>query len=276
MSRPRRRSGPCSRRYPRTRPPGPGAASARAWRPTASAPPHPAQGCPAPRRCRPTAVSAFSAGRITSSLQLRTSFTSSQIAAARHGQRVLVQQPGLAQPLDHHRQATGIEELLHQVLARGHQVDDGRHVAAPVGPSRPASGRRPPGPRWPEGGSPHWSTRRWRALVRIAFSKASRVRMSDGFRSSFTICTMRRPVRCAITRRRDVHRRDRGIARKRHAQRLGHAGHGEAVPMVLQDPGLRLIDASASTNSSAVISPAFTASENFHRWVPDPTRSPRK
>ncbi len=49
-----------------------------------------------------------------------------------------------------------------------------------------------------------------------------------------------------------------------------------AVPIVLHEPGERDIDASASTNSSAVISPAFTASLNFHRWVPEPTRSPRK
>ena len=49
-----------------------------------------------------------------------------------------------------------------------------------------------------------------------------------------------------------------------------------AVPMVLQAPALRLIEASASTNSTAVIAPAFTVSENFHRCVPDPTRSPRK
>ena len=32
-------------------------------------------------------------------------------------------------------------------------------------------------------------------LTLIAFKKASRVRMSDGFRSSRTISTMRRPVR---------------------------------------------------------------------------------
>ncbi|EKD61877.1 MAG: hypothetical protein ACD_54C00056G0005 [uncultured bacterium] len=47
----------------------------------------------------------------------------------------------------------------------------------------------------------------------------------------------------------------------------------EAVPIVLHDPGLRDIEASASTNSSFVIVPAFTASENFHRCVPEPTRS---
>ena len=50
----------------------------------------------------------------------------------------------------------------------------------------------------------------------------------------------------------------------------------EAVPIVLQVPVERLIEASASRNSACVISPAFTISENFHRCVPEPTRSPRK
>ena len=45
---------------------------------------------------------------------------------------------------------------------------------------------------------------------------------------------------------------------------------------MLQDPADRDIDASASRNSSGVISPAFTASENRQRRVPEPTRSPRK
>ena len=50
----------------------------------------------------------------------------------------------------------------------------------------------------------------------------------------------------------------------------------DAVPIVLHEPGERDIEASASTNSSADISPAFTASENRHRCVPEPTLSPRK
>ena len=39
----------------------------------------------------------------------------------------------------------------------------------------------------------------------------------------------------------------------------------DAVPIVLHDPGERLIEASASTNSSLVMVPALTASENFQR-----------
>jgi hypothetical protein len=50
----------------------------------------------------------------------------------------------------------------------------------------------------------------------------------------------------------------------------------EAVPIVLHEPAERLIEASASANSSTVMVPAFTASENFHRCVPEPTRSPLK
>ena len=50
----------------------------------------------------------------------------------------------------------------------------------------------------------------------------------------------------------------------------------DAVPIVLQVPEERDMDCSASRNSSCVISPAFTISENFQRCVPEPTRSPWK
>ena len=49
----------------------------------------------------------------------------------------------------------------------------------------------------------------------------------------------------------------------------------EAVPMVLQEPGERLIAASASRKSACDIVPAFTASDNCQSAVPEPTRSPR-
>ena len=48
----------------------------------------------------------------------------------------------------------------------------------------------------------------------------------------------------------------------------------DSLVFVDHNPAERDIDASASRNSSGVISPAFTASENFQRCVPDPTRSP--
>ena len=114
------------------------------------------------------------------------------------------------------------------------------------------------------------------ALVRIAFSKAGFVMMSEGFRSSFTMSTIRRPVRCAITRRRLS---TAGIAALPDSAMPSASAIDAmvlAVPIVLHEPGERDIDASASTNSSAVISPAFTASEKRQRCVPEPTFSPRK
>ena len=113
------------------------------------------------------------------------------------------------------------------------------------------------------------------ALVRMAFSKARFVMTSEGFRSSLTICTMRRPVSCAITLRRLSTAGMAALPDSAIPSASAMLAMVLAVPMVLQDPGLRLMLASASANSAAVISPAFTASENFHRWVPDPTRSLR-
>jgi hypothetical protein len=64
------------------------------------------------------------------------------------------------------------------------------------------------------------------ASVRIAFSKASRVRIWDSFWSSCTISTMRRP---AVARQHvapAVHGGVGGVAGQADAQRLDHAGHG--------------------------------------------------
>ena len=113
-------------------------------------------------------------------------------------------------------------------------------------------------------------------LVRIAFSKAGFVRMSEGFRSSLTICTMRRPDSCAITRRRLSTAGIAALPDSAMPSASAMLAMVDAVPIVLQVPVERDMEASASRNSACVISPAFTASENFHRWVPDPTLSPRK
>ena len=102
-------------------------------------------------------------------------------------------------------------------------------------------------------------------LVRMAFSKASLVRMSEGFRSSLTICTMRRPVSCAITRRRESTAGIAALPESAMPSASAIEAMVEAVPMVLQEPAERDIEASASRNSSWVMSPAFTASENCHR-----------
>ena len=48
----------------------------------------------------------------------------------------------------------------------------------------------------------------------------------------------------------------------------------EAVPMVIQTPLERLMPDSASIKSISFISPARTASENFHTSVPEPISLP--
>ena len=48
----------------------------------------------------------------------------------------------------------------------------------------------------------------------------------------------------------------------------------DAVPMVMQWPGLRDMPLSASMKSCSVISPAFTASANLKTSVPEPISRP--
>ena len=112
-------------------------------------------------------------------------------------------------------------------------------------------------------------------LTRIAFSKAAFVMMSDGFRSSFTICTIRRPVSCEITRRRESTAGIAAFPESAMPSASAMLAMVEAVPMVLQEPGERLIACSASRKSSFDIVPALTASDICQSAVPDPTRSPR-
>ena len=50
----------------------------------------------------------------------------------------------------------------------------------------------------------------------------------------------------------------------------------EAVPMVMQWPTERDMQASASMKSASVISPALTMASNFQTWVPEPICSSRK
>ncbi len=99
--------------------------------------------------------------------------------------------------------------------------------------------------------------------------------MSDGFRSSLTICTMRLPVICAMTARRESTAGMAALPERAMPSASAMLAMVEAVPMVLHVPEERHMDCSASRNSSWRSLPARTASENFHRWVPEPTRSPR-
>ena len=113
------------------------------------------------------------------------------------------------------------------------------------------------------------------ALVRIAFSKAWRVKIFDIFRSCSTISTMRRPLICA--------------SRLRRVSAAGMAAFSGsdipsastmlaivlAVPMVMQWPLERCISDSAAVKSAWLISPARTISDICHTPVPEPMSLPR-
>ena len=86
---------------------------------------------------------------------------------------------------------------------------------------------------------------------------------------------MRRPVTCAITRRRESTAGIAALPESAMPSASAMLAIVEAVPMVLHEPGERLIAASASRKSSRLIVPAFTASDICQSAVPEPTRSPR-
>ena len=94
-------------------------------------------------------------------------------------------------------------------------------------------------------------------------------------RSSLTMSTMRRPVSWAITRRRLS---TAGIAAQ--PGRLMPSASAmlfmvEAVPITMQCPGERDMQASASMKSASVISPALTSSAKRQTSVPEPMSLPR-
>src|SRR5690606_5745600 len=47
---------------------------------------------------------------------------------ARDGERIAMELAAVEEGLEDDRQAAGVEELLHQIFARGHEVDDGGDV----------------------------------------------------------------------------------------------------------------------------------------------------
>ena len=113
------------------------------------------------------------------------------------------------------------------------------------------------------------------ALVRIAFSNASRVRMRDMRRSCSTISTMRRPVSCASRLRRVSAAGMAAFSGSAMPSASTMLAIVEAVPMVMQWPFERCMQLSAEVNSSIVISPARTISDIFHTPVPEPMSWPR-
>ena len=108
------------------------------------------------------------------------------------------------------------------------------------------------------------------ALTLIAFSNASRVSTSDGRTFSFTRSTIRRPAACDIAYRRES---TAGIAAMPGScipsASVMHA-IVEAVPIVMQWPGLRAMHASATVRSSSVSLPARCSSVSRHTSVPEP------
>ncbi len=112
-------------------------------------------------------------------------------------------------------------------------------------------------------------------LARTAFRKFSRRRILEMRRSSLTMATMRRPVSWAITLRRLS---AAGIAAQ--PGRLMPSASAiefmvDAVPMTLQWPTERDMQASASMKSSRLISPALTSSAKRQTSVPEPMSRPR-
>ncbi len=94
------------------------------------------------------------------------------------------------------------------------------------------------------------------AFVEIAFSNACRVRMRESTRSSRTISTMRRRVRCARVLRRAPTAGIAALPGRLRPRASTMQAIVEAVPMVMQWPLERFMHASASTKSQTGIVPA--------------------
>ena len=113
------------------------------------------------------------------------------------------------------------------------------------------------------------------AFARIAFSNDCRVRIFAMPRSSWTICTMRRPVICASVLRRASTAGMAALPGKLIPSASTILAIVEAVPMVMQWPFERCMQLSAAKKSSSVISPARSCSDICQRPVPEPTSCPR-
>ena len=122
-------------------------------------------------------------------------------------------------------QSAGVEEVLHQELARRPDVGDERRLAR----ERVEAVDRRAGCRRAARSRPcarrHWSSRRARAPSVTALSMLAAVRKSRGFRSSHTMSTMRRPVSRRHARVARVGGGNRRRAGQREAHRLGGGGH---------------------------------------------------
>ena len=113
------------------------------------------------------------------------------------------------------------------------------------------------------------------ASVRIAFSKASRVRICESFWSSWTICTMRRPACRASTLRRPSTAGYAALPGSPTPSASTIDAIVLAVPIVMQWPWLRCMQLSASKKSCSLSVPARTCSLMLHTPVPEPSSWPR-
>ena len=137
----------------------------------------------------------------------------------------------------HGRDAAGVAEVLHQVLARRHQVRPAWVPAGPARRSRPARSGTPSRPAI----ASRWMTALVEppiaALTRMAFSNACpghdlrrpQILLRPSPRSAGPAC-------CAVSSRRESSAGPGGRSGQLHAERLGQAGHrrrgahGHAVP----------------------------------------------
>src|SRR4030095_9414784 len=108
----------------------------------------------------------------------------------------------------------------------------------------------------------------------IAFSNEASVRMSRGLRSSQTISTTRRPQLLAI---RQGLASTAGIEEapdKVNPSVSAIAVMVEAVPIVMQWPGLRAMPSSISDHSQSLMLPAFFSAQYFQTSLPLPKTFP--
>ena len=129
--------------------------------------------------------------------------------------------------LRHHGgQPARVEEVLHQEAPGGLQVDEPRRRLRRARRTARAAGRRRRGRRRRSGAGSRSSSREIACSTRIAFSNASRVRMSRRLEVALDeLDDLAGPAASASCAPARVDRRDRRAAGQRQPERLGHAGH---------------------------------------------------
>ncbi len=115
---------------------------------------------------------------------------------SRDGATAAVELPSLQELPHYGRCAAGAVIAFAEIGTGRLDIGEQRDIETMDLPVIRVKARRPHASPWPQDGrAAHWSNRPIAELTRTALRKASRVRMSDGFRSSKTSSTARRPVR---------------------------------------------------------------------------------